>query len=238
MIWPGRLEARYEWAGLEPWLRGRGLAVRLRLVESPSDGRHEVGSLERTADTEALRRTAGGLPPGSCEAALWACTSGSFVGGLAHARAQAAAIAAATGAPATSTSLALVAAARALGAGRVALLSPYPEDATARLVAFLAEAGIEVAALRRLDCPSGEDSNALDLAAAAEAFGAGLPAGGPPLLVPDTAINSLALVELLEACLGRAVITANQATLWHGLALAGRDAAGLGGRLARVTLRE
>jgi maleate isomerase len=232
VIWPGRLEPRYEWARLGPWLARRGLRLRIRLAESPSDGLHDVASLEATGAPATLAAAAARLRPAGCASVLWACTSGSFIAGREAARRQAAAIAAAAGAPATSTSLALLAAAAALGADRVALLSPYPEAATERLAAFLAEAGVTAGALRMLGCASGELSNALDLAAEAADFAATPAARGLPLMVPDTAINALDLVAPLEAALGRPVIAANHASLWHALALAGRPAAGLGGMLA------
>ncbi len=41
------------------------------------------------------------------------------------------------------------------------------------------------------------------------------------LLVPDTAMRTLALIELLERRLGKPVLTANQVTVWEGLRLVG-----------------
>ena len=37
-------------------------------------------------------------------------------------------------------------------------------------------------------------------------------------MIPDTAINTLAILPRLMARAGRPVITANQASLWHALA--------------------
>ena len=50
-------------------------------------------------------------------------------------------------------------------------------------------------------------------------------AGRRPVLVPDTAINTLPLLERLQEKADRPVITANQATLWHALAKVGYSAA-------------
>ena len=41
------------------------------------------------------------------------------------------------------------------------------------------------------------------------------------VLVPDTAWNTIGLLEELDAALGKPVLTANQVTIWQGLALAG-----------------
>jgi maleate cis-trans isomerase len=50
------------------------------------------------------------------------------------------------------------------------------------------------------------------------------------LLVPDTALHSVAWLEELEAAIGKPVLTANQVTFWEALRLAGRlePQAGLG----------
>ena len=54
------------------------------------------------------------------------------------------------------------------------------------------------------------------------------------VLVPDTAMHSLAWVEELEAAVGKPVLTANQVTVWEGMRIAGVPAMlpGLGSLLA------
>ncbi|MDX1551966.1 MAG: maleate cis-trans isomerase, partial [Marinobacter sp.] len=42
------------------------------------------------------------------------------------------------------------------------------------------------------------------------------------LLVPDTALHSVAWLEDLEAAAGKPVLTANQVSFWEGLRLCGR----------------
>jgi maleate cis-trans isomerase len=39
--------------------------------------------------------------------------------------------------------------------------------------------------------------------------------------VPDTAMHTLAIVDQLEAAVGKPVLTANQVTVWKGLELLG-----------------
>lgn len=50
------------------------------------------------------------------------------------------------------------------------------------------------------------------------------------VLVPDTAMHTLAIVEALERAVGKPVLTANQVTVWKGLQLLGPvpDLPGLG----------
>jgi maleate isomerase len=220
VIWPGKLDARYEWAQLEAWLCLHGLRISVATVESPSDGLHDLGSLRATGATDALAAAASSLRSADCSAVIWACTSGSFVDGLQQARRQARLISEAAGAPATSASLALVAATAALQACDIDLLSPYPPDATDRLLGFLGEAGLAVVECRALGCADGTASNSLALPEAVSLFRSRMSESRRPLVIPDTAINSLEVVGRLEVELDRPVITANQACVWHGLALA------------------
>jgi maleate cis-trans isomerase len=145
---------------------------------------------------------------------VWACTSGSFILGRAGAEAQAKTLREATGKPGTSTSLAFVAALERLGTPRVAVLATYPEPASRAFAAFLSEYGVDVADLRWLDAPSGFDAANIDeqrLGAALSKVDLGRVEA---VLIPDTALPSLDLVDRLEAACGRPVLTANQVTLW------------------------
>jgi maleate cis-trans isomerase len=64
----------------------------------------------------------------------------------------------------------------------------------------------------------------LDLAAELDGFIDRVPDDGAPILIPDTAINSLSLVGELERRSGHPVFAANQVSLWHGLKLLGVSA--------------
>ncbi len=212
----------YECFRLDGWLRDRGVTgVRVLVETSPAENGHGVPQLLGSGDPERLVNPARRLAAAGARALCWACTSGSFAGGVEWARRQVGRLTAETGVPATSASLALAEAVRALGADAVHLLSPYPEPLTAILGRFLAGFGIAVRSAVALDCPTGSDSHRLALGPAVRAFAGSLAPDGLPLVVPDSAVNTLDLVEALEADLGRPIVTANQATLWRGLALLG-----------------
>ncbi|MDT8893663.1 hypothetical protein RSO41_03260 [Halomonas sp. I1] len=183
----------------------------------PSDGHHVPAALLALGATERL------LPVGEelvhrrgVGALVWACTSGSFIGGLSWACRQAEELEAALGVPVTSTALAFRDALEALDCRSLDLLSPYPDEVTLRLVSFLRECGVEVVHSRALDCPYAADSNAADILGEVRRFAAAHPTTRP-LMVPDTAVNSLALRPALCREAGRDVLTANQVTLWAGL---------------------
>ncbi len=194
-----------------------GVGVREGLTLTP--GSHRIDCALETGSLDVLLPAASELAAAGCSAIAWACTCASFVGGLAWAERQVDELARASGLPATSTSLSMLAATRELGAGTVDVLSPYPARLTHTFLAFLNDAGIDVAAMTVLDCPEPEDSNALDLRREVNLFDAGLSPRTHPLLIPDTAIDAIALIPALEADLGRPVVSGNHATLWHSLRL-------------------
>lgn len=182
---------------------------------------HSVAALLRTAEidnlTEATRRLSLLRP----DAVMWACTSASFIVGRRGAERQADAMAEVAKVPASSTSLAFARALSMLGLRRVAVLAPYPEAAARAFVAFLGEGGIEVDGFVWLDALNGFDSALIPaetiLRAAAETDRRTAEA----LLIPDTALSTMAIVDRLERALGKTVLTANQVTIWEGLRLAG-----------------
>jgi maleate cis-trans isomerase len=161
---------------------------------------------------------------------LWACTAGSFVFGLGGARDQARQLASAAGVPAVSTSLAFLEACYALGLRRVAVGATYPVDEAELFTEFLEQAGIEVLSLDSAGIDAG--AGGADLTAdevVAFALGAD-DAPADAILLPDTALRTMRILERLEAAAGKPVLTANQVTIWAGLQRAGalRPQAGLG----------
>jgi len=216
----------YEWYDLAsvPGCRDAGLP-QVAVGQVTSDGHHEPGALRALGAVERLRPVGEALLRDHGPAAIvWACTSASFIGGLDWARAQSGGLSRALGIPATSTALAFRDALAALGHDEADLLSPYPDIVTRRLVRFLREGGVETRRIKALDCPYAEDSHRLDIRAEVRRFAAEYPASHVPLLVPDTAVNTLALCDELAVATARPVLTANQVSLWSGLRLMGADA--------------
>ena len=187
------------------------------------DNSHAPEALQRTADIAALEVAARSLTPLRPDAVTWACTSGSFILGRAYAQAQASAISATTGRPASSTSLAFANALDMLRIDRVGVVATYPEPAANAFVAFLGEFGITVEAMQCLGAPSGRAAYKIPaervMAVATEINSSQVDA----ILIPDTAIAMFQSAGQLEAALGKPVISANQATLWDVLRLAGSD---------------
>ncbi|MGH3096616.1 MAG: maleate cis-trans isomerase family protein [Streptosporangiales bacterium] len=230
MLYPG-YAAEDDYAGVERLL---GSSVALPLVHTtPDDVAHTEDNLLAVGQPDELAAGWRQLAPHRPDAVMWACTSGSFVFGWDGARDQADTLASTADVPASSTSIAFVEAAHALGVRRVAVAATYPEGIAARFVEFLAAGGIEVVSFTSKDILQAADVGdlgreaVLELAASTAESGA---ADAEAVLLPDTALHTVAWLDAMEAAAGKPVLTANQVTAWEGLRLAGHHerAAGLG----------
>jgi maleate isomerase len=179
----------------------------------------------RSGDLEAAARNLRIIAP-TCVS--YACTSGSFVGGVGHDRAIADRLSRVVEAPATTTSTAMVRALREMGVDRVAVAVPYLDELGERLRVFLEESGVKVTGLRALNraqdfgaVPPSEAYRLARLANTPDADG---------VFISCTAWPTLPVIEHLERDLGKPLITANQATMWDALRLSGVATSGMPGR--------
>jgi maleate cis-trans isomerase len=161
---------------------------------------------------------------GPLSSVVWACTSGSFVFGWDGATAQVEALGAVAGVPASSTSFAFVDACARLGVTRVAVGATYPDDVAERFVAFLGVAGIEVLSLSAKGIVTAAEVGTLPREAVLEFAAAADHQDAQAVLLPDTALHTIGLLDALDARVGKPVLTANQVSIWQGLRLAGADA--------------
>ena len=211
--------------------------VRLPLVHTAmASDAHRPDELRAWGNADALADGAAALKPENPDAIIWACTSGSFVFGWEGARSQADALAAACGLPASSTSLAFARAARHLRIDNVAVAASYPDDVARLFVDFLGAAGIGVTGFGVSDILYASDVGKLDRDAVITMITAADSSDAGAVLVPDTALHTLGIIEDCEAAVGKPVLTANQVTVWEGVRLAGRSAPvdGLGALFAKV----
>jgi maleate cis-trans isomerase len=197
------------------------------VVEHTSVGTdaHEIDALLDLGDAERLAPAADRLKAAGVDAAVWACTSGSFVFGPEGAGAQVRALQDRLGCPASSTSFAFVHALEHLAIRNVAIAATYPRDVTDAFTAFLTAFGIEVTAVAAADVLTAAEVGTFGRDEIARVVPADRVGGGDAVadaaLVPDTALHTAAWVDELEAELGTTVLTANQVTLWEALRLAG-----------------
>jgi len=153
---------------------------------------------------------------------LIACTSGSFVGGPGYDQDLLARLGGVTGGiPATTTATATVQALGALGVRRVAVATPYTPEVNQRLVGFLESSGYAVAGLEGLGLDDDRTINAVPLEAVYRLARRADRPGAEALFLSCTGLRTVGILGVLEADLGKPVVSAVSASLWHSLRLAG-----------------
>ncbi|RKN39853.1 decarboxylase [Streptomyces hoynatensis] len=176
------------------------------------------------SEHETLREAVGALCAVSPEVVAYACTSGSFVSGVAGERAMSAAMSRAGGTVALTTSGALLDALRELGARRIAVVTPYTRSVTDALEEYLREAGVQVCGRSYLGLTREiwrvPYRDVVDMARAAVAD------GPEALFISCTNLPTYDVIPQLEAELRMPVISANQVTMWAALRSIGKEAVG------------
>ncbi|MFI8201992.1 decarboxylase [Streptomyces sp. NPDC085937] len=200
-----------------------GSDVRLDLVHTDiGEDAHRVDALREMGSPERLAAGLQELRLSGAEAVVWACTSGSFVHGWQGAHEQVRDLARAAGMPASSTSFGFVHALREIEARRVAVGATYPDDVAQLFAAFLRDGGAEVTGVRSSGIVTAAEVGTWG---EPELFALARAADSPDadaVLLPDTALHTVAHIPALEKELGKPVLTANQVTVWEGLRLADR----------------
>jgi maleate cis-trans isomerase len=182
---------------------------------------HRVDALLDVGGSDVLADGARALRDHGVQTAIWACTSGSFVFGWEGAAGQVAGVGQAAGVPASSTSFAFVNAVRHLGVRRVAVAATYPADVAERFAGFLDDGGVEVVALSCRGIVTAAEVGTLGRDDVLGFVAAHDHPDAEAVLVPDTALHTVAWLDDLEERLGKPVLTANQVSVWEGLRLAG-----------------
>jgi len=179
-------------------------------------------------DLEVAVRSLAFLRPG---VTAYACTSGSFVDGVAGERRVRERMLAAGARDAITASGAVVEALEALGARRVAVGTPYDDGCTAALGAFLAEAGFDVVSLVGEAPRPGSDINDYTPEDLTDLARRAAHPDADAVFLSCTALSTIELLPLLERELGRPVLSSVQATMWAALRAVGRTPAPRGQRL-------
>lgn len=218
ILYPG-YSAEDDYPALE---RLFGAQVRLPLVHTEMrEDAHRVDALLDIGGQEVLAEGVARLP--RVDAVIWACTSGSFVFGYDGAREQVDKLQAVAGVPASSTSFAFLRAAGRLGLAKVAVAATYPADVAGRFVEFLGAGGLEVLRCASRGIVTAAEVGTLTREQVCEFAAANDHPEAQAVLLPDTALHSVGVLDELEHRLGKPVLTANQVTAWEVLRLAGYD---------------
>jgi maleate isomerase len=149
----------------------------------------------------------------------YACASGSFVNGVAGATALSDCMRNAGAPAAITTSEALLRALDVLGLGRIAVATPYVPSLTDLLCDFLSEAGRSVVSQAGL----GYDRNiwTIPYSVTADLIRRADSPDADAIFVSCTNLPTYDVLSVLEAELGKPVLSANQVTAWATLQEAG-----------------
>jgi maleate isomerase len=158
------------------------------------------------------------------EIITYACTSGSFVGGVPGERAMCEAMSLAGAVPAVTTSGALIEALEELSVRRLAVVTPYTVSVTQSLKDYLVEAGITVTGCEYMDLTRYIWKVPYrDIAYRAREA---VREGADALFISCTNLPTYDIIPQLEAELQIPVISANQVTMWAALRHLGTRAVG------------
>jgi maleate isomerase len=195
--------------------------VSLYLTRTPRlEGPVGVALAEQLADLEALAAGCGEVAIAEPGVTAYLCTSASFVDGRAGEARLRAAMTSGGARRALTTSGALLEALSALGVQRVAVATPYDQPLTERLVAFLAEAGVQTTGSAFLGL--GADVWRVSPDSVSRLARAVPRDGAQALVLSCTNLRTYDVIAPLERALGIPVVSANLATMWAALRILGR----------------
>ena len=173
--------------------------------------------MDRDDGMRAIRQLATCRP----HALAYGCTASSIVQGHAFDERLRGEIRHIAGAPATTATDSIFAACRVLGLIKVTAISPYDDDTDRAEHRFFAEGGVDCVAGSHLGITDGfrlaepEPKTILDMALAA------WDPHSDGLIAACLNFRSHAVIDAIEAQIGKPVITSTQAVLWRLLRLAG-----------------
>lgn len=194
--------------------------ARIRLPKVTVQGIEEMMA---APELETAARHAGAAP---IDVLCFGGTSASFLHGTAYDRALTARIEGwVPGVQVTTASTATLAALARVGAGKVALASPYLPEIHTRAIRFLEENGHEVVQSAHLGI---SDDHALAEVSIEQLYDHVLSVDHPDataIFISCTNLRSVGAIAALEQKLGKPVVSAIQASFWHCLHLTGTKGA-------------
>jgi len=195
--------------------------------------------LEDTAVTTKLAEEVGGaeavvpavrsLISADPAAVAYACTSGSFVGGVAGEAVLRQTMIDAGAYDAVTTSGAMLAALRELGVSKVSIATPYNEELTRLLADFLEAAGIKVVKAGFLNTE--QDIMHIEYDAVRQMADLVDHSEAEAIFFSCTNLRTFDVIEELEGKLEKPILSANQVTMWAALKSAGLPLPNLAQRL-------
>jgi maleate isomerase len=188
-----------------------------------------VEMAEAVSERAVVRRATRDVLTPEPDVVVYACASGSFVGGVLGERLLVRTMVDAGAPAACTTSGALVEALGVLGVRKLAIATPYVDAVTTRLVSYLAENGVRTVASNGLGLLGHiwrvPYQTVVDIVRSVDSPDA------DAMFISCTNLPTYDVIEPLEQALGKPVLTANQVTMWSALRAMGLHGIGSGQQL-------
>ncbi|RNF40318.1 aspartate/glutamate racemase family protein [Planococcus salinus] len=156
------------------------------------------------------------------DAIAFGCTSGSFTNGVGYDQQLIRQMEAlANGIPCTTTITAVLKALQAFNMRKIAIATPYEEAINNRAVNFFEDSGFSVENMLGLGMANDYDISHQSIETVYRLAKQADTKDAEAVFIACTGLTTVRVLEVLEADLGKPVISANQATFWHSLQLAG-----------------
>ena len=217
IIYPASGLADHEYYEMAP----EGVSIHIARSSVPHEGGVTLEDVLEVAGGEEFTKLARDLATVKPHCIAWMCTSGSFSRGVEWDRELIRIIEEASGTKATTTSASMVKALQALGVKRVACGTPYEPRVDAKLKEYLEEKGFQVVNIKGLNILTDWEIGSLGPEVAYNLAKEVDRPEAEAIFISDTGFRLIELVELLEAELGKPVMSANMVTMWHALRLSG-----------------
>ncbi|MGD2098612.1 MAG: hypothetical protein PVG35_13590 [Desulfobacterales bacterium] len=223
--WRARIGIVYPASGLADMeyyaLCPPGVSVHITRTSMPDEGCVTLESMQEVAECNLFNQHAADLATVRPHVIVWMCTSGSFSCGPEWDENLCTMLCEGGRCAATTTSSALIAAMQALGVKKVSLATPYEPRLNQKLIEFIEHFGVEVVNHSGLGLTQDWDIGRLDPATLNDLVHKVDTDEAEAVFVSDTGIVLSPIAEVLEQDLGKPVFSANMASMWHALQLAG-----------------
>lgn len=220
--WRARIGLLYPETGLldeEYWqFSPEGVAVFIGRTEVP--GKASVGVLEAMAESRQVERMAKGMAQLGLNSLTYACTAAGFIGGVGSDKKLCDRLENLTGIKTTCTITGVVNALHVLGVKRISIATPYIDELDRKLASFMTDSGFEILVQEGL----GTYGVAINFVPISDVYQLAKRVDHPDadaIFIACTGLRSLEIIDALEQDLGKAVVSANQATMWDALRVAG-----------------
>jgi len=224
--WRARIGIVYPASGLADMeyysLCPPGVSVHItRTAMSDEEGSVTLETMQAISEGDDFSRHAADLATIKPHVIIWMCTSGSFSRGPEWDSNLREILSKNGRCPATTTSTALIEAIKALGAKKVALAMPYEPRLGEKLIQYVENSGIEVVNHEGLGLTTDWEIGRLDPSSLYDLIRRVDVPEADAIFLSDTGIVLSPIAEALERDLGKPVFSANMASMWHALQLAG-----------------